>query len=168
MPGSGKSTAGKFLAGELGLPFLDLDAVIEQEEGLPIPEIFGGKGETYFRELEARCLRKVLEGPSGKVLATGGGAPCFHKNMEVILEKGLSVYLEVPFEELAKRLFAEGVEKRPLLGGLSNSAALVSLLEEKFAYRIPFYKKADLHFLNSAENSPEGLLKEVQVRIKQK
>lgn len=133
---------------------------------MPIPDLFSQKGEGYFRELEAGCLRKVLDEPEGKVLATGGGAPCFHNNMDVILEKGLSIYLEVPFEVLADRLFAEGVEKRPLLKGINKPDSLVALLEQKFAYRLPFYEKAALCFHHSAGNSIEALVKEILAKIK--
>lgn len=166
LPGSGKSTIGKILSEHLNIPFKDLDQIISEEEGMPIPEIFSQKGETYFRELEAACLRRILDKADGKVLATGGGAPCFHNNMDVILQKGLSIYLEVPFEVLAERLFAEGVEKRPLLEGINQTDALVALLEQKFAYRLPFYEKAALYFHNSPGNSIEALVKEIQARIK--
>ena len=138
---------------------------MERVEGMSIPEIFSNKGEAYFRDLEAACLRKVLEEPVGKVLATGGGVPCFHGNMEVILQKGLSVYLEVPFTELAERLFAEGVEKRPLLQGVKDPEALVPFLEEKFSYRIPFYKKATLNISNTSGKTPEELVYEIQGRL---
>lgn len=163
LPGCGKSTLGKVLAAQFHLPFVDLDRVIEQEEGMPIPQIFSLKGEDYFRELEAAWLRKTLNRQGGMVLATGGGAPCFYDNMDLIMQKGQSIYIEVPFGLLAKRLFAEGVEKRPLLKGIKEAEGLIGLLEEKFAYRIPFYKKADLHFRNTS--AIEELVEKIQARI---
>lgn len=166
LPGCGKSTLGRELSARLGVPFVDLDKVIEEEEGASVPEIFREKGEGYFRDLEADCLRQELDKEEGMILATGGGAPCFHGNMERILKKGLSIYLEVPFEELAERLFAEGVGRRPLLEGIKEPAGLVSLLKDKFAYRIPYYKKADLHFLNTSDSSVQELIKEIQASNK--
>ncbi len=166
LPGCGKSTLGRRLSGRLQMPYIDLDKVIEEKEGISVPEIFGGKGEEYFRKLEAECLVQELDKQQGIILATGGGAPCFHGNMDVILAKGISIYLEVPFEELAKRLFAQGVEKRPLLEGIKEPAGLVSLLEEKFAYRIPYYKKADLHFLNSSRSPVAELVEKIQASPK--
>ena len=166
LPGSGKSTLGRELSARLGVPFIDLDKVIEDTEGASVPHIFSAKGEKYFRELEAKCLARELEERKGMILATGGGAPCFHGNMELILRKGLSIYLEVPFKELAGRLFTEGVEKRPLLEGIKAPDGLVSLLEEKFSYRIPFYKKADLHFLNTSDSSIPELIKKIQASKK--
>ena len=70
--GAGKSTLGAALAARLGLPFHDLDAVIEAAEGQSIAAIFAERGEPAFRELEARHLASLLARPS--ILALGGGA----------------------------------------------------------------------------------------------
>ena len=162
LPGSGKSTLGKSLAQSLGLPFIDLDSIIEEKEGMPIPELFRKKGEAYFRQVEANCLRDLLNSEEDFVLATGGGAPCFFDNMERIQQQACSVYLEVSFEELAQRLFTEGVEKRPLLQEVATQQDLVPFLEEKFSYRIAWYKKAKLHFRNSAGVPLGALVQEIQ------
>lgn len=162
LPGSGKSTVGRRLAQKLQLAFRDLDAAIVDKLGMSIPEVFRKRGEAYFREQEALCLREILSAKEKVVLATGGGAPCFHGNMELITAKGISVYLEVPYLELAQRLLAEGVAKRPLLEGVQQQEALAVLLENKFGHRIPFYKKAGLHFRNTGDASIEDLLVAVQ------
>ncbi|MCC6726394.1 MAG: shikimate kinase, partial [Saprospiraceae bacterium] len=74
--GVGKSFLGKALAERLGLPFVDLDEIIEEQEGMSISSIFSSKGEAYFRVVEASCLRN-LASKDNLVIATGGGAPCF-------------------------------------------------------------------------------------------
>lgn len=162
LPGSGKSTLGKTLAKAFELPFRDLDAAIVEKLGMSIPDVFKERGEAYFREQEALCLREILEAEEKVVLATGGGAPCFHQNMELILSRGLSIYLAVPYVELAKRLLAQDVATRPLLEGIQEPEALAVLLENKFAHRIPYYQKAGLHFSNTSNASMEELIKEVQ------
>jgi shikimate kinase len=162
LPGSGKSTMGKKLSDRLGYPFIDLDMVVEEKEGMSVPQLFSKKGEEYFREVESNCLRALLEAEQSFVLATGGGAPCFFNNMERIQQQTCSVYLEVSFEELALRLFAEGVVSRPLLQGVATQQELVPFLKEKFTYRLAYYQKAKLHFRNAAGAKTEDLLKEIQ------
>lgn len=166
LPGSGKSTLGKALARALKLPFRDLDTAIVDKLGMSIPDVFNERGEAYFREQEALCLREILNAEEKVVLATGGGAPCFHRNMELIVSRGLSIYLAVPFTELAQRLLAEGVTSRPLLEGVQEPEALALLLESKFGHRIPWYQKAGLHFSNTSNASLEELVKEVQAGSK--
>lgn len=70
--GAGKSTVGRQLALRLGLPFRDLDSVIEAREGRPIAEIFATSGEAAFRALETVLLPELLTSPA--VVALGGGA----------------------------------------------------------------------------------------------
>ncbi|MCX6547324.1 MAG: hypothetical protein NTW40_04665 [Acidobacteria bacterium] len=70
--GAGKSTLGPILAQSLGLPFYDLDQVIEAHGGRPVAEIFAASGEAAFRALEAALLPTLLDAPA--VVALGGGA----------------------------------------------------------------------------------------------
>ena len=79
--GSGKSTYGAEAAAMLGLPFLDLDTEIERSAGMGISDIFREKGEAAFREMERDTLR-ALASRDSSVIATGGGTPCFHGNMD--------------------------------------------------------------------------------------
>lgn len=70
--GAGKSTLGRQLAWKLALPFHDLDAVIEDQQGRPVAEIFARDGEAAFRSLEAEALPGLMTRPA--VVALGGGA----------------------------------------------------------------------------------------------
>lgn len=74
---SGKSTYGKELAEDKGLPFWDLDECIEQREGRSISEIFEEEGEDYFRRREREVLHELCNEEDEFVLATGGGTPVF-------------------------------------------------------------------------------------------
>lgn len=113
MPGSGKTTLGKQLASHLHVDFVDLDSEIETREQKSISEIFRQQGEDEFRLIEAGLLREWAGSVRAFVMATGGGAPCFYKGMEVINEHGLSIFLDCAVEELIERVKRN--RERPLL-----------------------------------------------------
>src|SRR5258708_15000387 len=115
LPGSGKTTIGKELAGLLRIPFVDLELEIEKSFKKKITEIFEKQGEGYFRELEAKQLRKWCSAPSGFVMATGGGTPCFYDNLKFINQTGKSIFLDVPAREIVKRIKKAELMERPLL-----------------------------------------------------
>lgn len=139
--GCGKSSLGKRLANRLSIPFLDSDEEIEKISQKSIGEIFGALGESRFREIEKDY---ILSFDSNKefVLATGGGLPCYEKNMHRLNELGVTFYLERSPKELAHRLL-HAKSKRPLVDGLSNSE-LLSYIEDKLSEREEYYKQAAL------------------------
>lgn len=147
MPGSGKSAVGARLAVLLRLPFVDLDEEIEREAGRSVTEIFAQEGEPYFRELESRLLRSWAERPYAFVMATGGGAPCFHRGIEIINRSGVSIFLDVPSHLLAARIAEE--QHRPLIAGSDREATLNKLLQQ----RRPVYESA--HHTFPAASAPE-------------
>ncbi|MCC6958188.1 MAG: hypothetical protein IT316_15415, partial [Anaerolineales bacterium] len=124
-PASGKSALGRRLAGDLRLPFYDLDAEIELQAGMTIPEIFSAQGEAGFRRLEAGCLEALLERPPG-VTALGGGALLDPSNRRRAEAAGEVVCLSCSFETILERLEGAG-GGRPLLDG-DAQARLRSLL----------------------------------------
>ena len=141
LPSSGKSTLGKKVAHAIGYEFLDLDTAIEAYSKMSIPEIFKAKGEEGFRKIEKTVLEQSSKGLR-LLIATGGGAPCFYNNMEFMLNKGETIYLDITVDEIIKRLISvEGQEGRPLLKGKGLDDLRVELLEKK-KIRDVFYKKA--------------------------
>ncbi|KAL7230847.1 hypothetical protein ACSBR2_009183 [Camellia fascicularis] len=136
MMGSGKTTIGRILSDVLGYSFFDCDAMIEQTVGgTSVAEIFKLYGESFFRDNETEVLRKLTM-MQRLVVSTGGGAvirPINWKHMQ----KGISVWLDVPLEALARRIAAVGTGSRPLLhqeAGDAYSKAftrLSTLLEER-------------------------------------
>ncbi len=135
LPGSGKTTMGKELAKELAYTFIDLDDRIVFSAGKSIPEIFTQDGEERFREIERDELRKIVG--ERCVIATGGGAPCFHHNMDWMQENGFTVYLNPPLEIVAERVASD--TNRPLISG-EPLETLQHLLEK----RKPFYQQAGM------------------------
>ena len=131
MPGSGKSTVGRELAGRLRSPFVDLDAEIEREAGASVAEIFRTEGEPSFRALEAAALVKAsMEDPS--VVACGGGIVLEPANRITLRNTGVAVYLDVPLEELRRRV--PPGEDRPLIREAGD-------LERLLIERAPLYRE---------------------------
>lgn len=164
MPGCGKSKVGRMLAERMQLPFVDLDVLIARAEGMEINRIFAGRGEAYFREQEAHWLREASAEPAF-VMATGGGAPCFHGNMEYMNDEGVTVFLDVPLDDLCARLMRQGISKRPLLKHLGGEQ-LCRELAEKYALRLPFYSKARLIFNHPAEIRAEDRAAEIDAALR--
>lgn len=141
LPGSGKTTLGKRLAAALQLPFVDLDKEIERTEGRQIREIFAEKKEEYFRKLESSVLKKWCVMPGDYVMATGGGAPCFFDNIDVINRSGKSIFLDVPASEIVRRMSIGPIEKRPLLAA-GGKDGLKDSIEFLRTNRLTYYKQA--------------------------
>lgn len=142
MMGAGKTFWGRQLAALLQLPFVDLDEWIVQQTGLSVPQIFAQHGESYFRDLEAYWLRHPqLRRPM--VLACGGGAPCFHHNIDFMKMGGIVVWLQPPPQVLAERLW-EGRHKRPLLAAAADKAELMQVVAQLQQERAACYGAAHL------------------------
>lgn len=155
MMGSGKSYWCKKLSKKLKTGGYDLDFVIESDEERTIAEIFAADGEAYFRKKEAKLLRWFGEKKSF-VLATGGGAPCFEKNMEWMNSQGITIWIDEPVEVLMERLKPEK-EHRPLIRDLSDEEMKI-FLTGKLVERFPYYHMATYH-LRGSSISDQGFAK---------
>jgi shikimate kinase len=138
MMGSGKSTAGRHLAQQLGYRFMDADTSVEQVAGRPIPEIFATDGEAEFRRLEAAVLNQIASWHS-LVVATGGGVVTQPQNWGQ-LHQGVVIWLDAPKALLLQRLAADPPPP-PRREAPDPAARLAELLEQ----RRPLYAQADLH-----------------------
>lgn len=144
LPGSGKSTVGKFLSDKTGFGFIDLDSLIEDTEGLKITEIFAKFGEKYFRTLETDMI-KTLKSKNSFILSTGGGTFQNEDNILLLKNLGTVFYLNVSPDIIYERI--KGDRTRPLLNTKDLKAALFDLLLK----RDENYKKAD-YTVNAAQN----------------
>jgi len=145
--GCGKTYTGKELASNIEYEFLDMDDEVINNAGKSIPDIFSENGESVFREYERKALLNLLK-KDNVVIATGGGAPCFADNMELINKSGISVYLEMSPESLAKRL--EHIKQtRPLVAS-KKGEELGKFIAEKLWKREPYYMKA--HYIVSEKD----------------
>lgn len=141
--GSGKSTVGQLLATRLGYDFVDYDEYISKKEGMTISELFNKKGEIYFRKKEAHYLKEILETTSSKkIVALGGGTPCYGSNLDAIKESGvLSIYLNVPVSELTERLWT-AKDQRPLVAGQESKEELEEFVRKHLFERGFYYNQA--------------------------
>ncbi|MBK6276498.1 MAG: shikimate kinase [Saprospirales bacterium] len=126
----------------LEIDYVDLDKLIEEKEQLTVKEIFEQKGENYFREKEKEFIEQ-LEPTENLIVSTGGGAPCFFNNMQLMNEKGLTIYLNRNKEKTIWRLL-KGQYKRPLIANLS-AEELEKFYDEKLSSRKQYYEQAKLH-----------------------
>lgn len=138
--GCGKSAISRSLSNLLNLKRIDLDDYIEEKEKSSIAAIFATKGEIYFRKLETACLKELLEGSADFILSLGGGTPCFGANMELVNQKGHSVYLNASIPTLVERLLPEK-QKRPLIARISDEE-LPEFIGKHLFERNNFYLQA--------------------------
>lgn len=127
MPGSGKSTIGRALAKRLGKTYVDLDERIEQNAGMPIPDIFARQGEEAFRRYESRAVAEVSR-ENRQVIACGGGVIKTSGNARALRQNGPVLWVQRPLERLA-------TSGRPLSTGLDA-------LRRMEAERTPLYSAA--------------------------
>ena len=137
--GSGKTTIGRALGKETGLPFYDLDWYIENRMRRKVSQIFAERGEEGFRQIERNMLHEVAEFED-VVISCGGGTPCFFDNMDYLNQQGQVVYLRCEPEVLRRHLLM-GKGDRPLLKGKSPEE-LIDFISQQLEQREPYYTKA--------------------------
>jgi shikimate kinase len=132
MPASGKSTVGVILAKLLGYNFLDTDILLALEQGRPLPQIISEDGYDRFIQLEGLVGEGLRCGKT--VIATGGSMVFSENAMRALSENALVVWLDVPPEELERRM-AGGLAARGVATPFEMTVA------EIYATREPLYRK---------------------------
>jgi len=141
--GSGKSVIGKELSKRILYTFYDLDYFIEMNEKLSINQIFDQKKELYFREIEKKYLKKLIDKDENKIISLGGGTPCYNNNMDLILntKNSESIYLKRSVDLLVERLF-ENLSSRPLILHLKNRNELKEFVSKHLFERNQYYLRS--------------------------
>lgn len=156
--GSGKTTVGRFLAGRLGLKFLDLDQEIERRLGVDVGVIFDIEGETGFRTRETSMLDELTQ-RDRILLATGGGTVLSPVNRQMLSQRGLVVWLKTSVDQQLRRL--ERDQRRPLLQAPDREARLKGLAEA----RDPLYQECAELVIRSANISPAQMAARAEQQI---
>ena len=147
---AGKTTVARALASRLGWRAEDIDELIEARERRTVADIFARSGEPYFRALERDILRLLLP-LRHVVVATGGGTFMDPDNRVAINVDGVSVWLDVPLEELVARLPADG--RRPL-------AADRTQMERLYTARQAAYAHAQIR-IDARDSHPEAVAERI-------
>lgn len=156
MPGSGKSTLGIILARRLGYGYLDTDSFISQREKSTLQGIIDTKGLPYFLETESQVGSEIV--CDRVIIATGGSMILSEEAMNNLCSLGKVIYIDVPLDELKKRLgnYADrGV-------ACSENQTLEDILKE----RQPLYEKySDIKVTykigSSLEETADDILKKL-------
>ncbi len=154
--GAGKSTVGRELARRRTVPFVELDARIEEASGLTLREIFELHGEDYYRRREREALESLLGESRPAVVATGGGIVTSPETFELLKRGATSVWLRATPEDHWKRVVAQG-DHRPM----SNDPLAMAHLRDLLGRREALYRTADL-VVDTSGQPVEAIVETIQ------
>ncbi|MBC7548018.1 MAG: shikimate kinase [Polaromonas sp.] len=158
LPGSGKSTVGRSLAGVLDTPFFDCDFEVEQQLGCSIRNHFEVCGEESFRDLEASVLLGLMLQPTA-IISTGGGVVGRLENRLVLRGSSFVIYLHSMPDEIFKRLRHD--RSRPLL----QVADPMESLRNMYEVRDPLYREVAHFTIETGRPSASSLVSTIVMQL---
>jgi XRE family aerobic/anaerobic benzoate catabolism transcriptional regulator len=158
--GAGKTAVGRKLAQRLGLPFVELDELVEKAAGLSLAGIFSLHGEAYYRRLAREVLARFLAEGEAAVLATGGSVVTDKEAFRLLSKRCKTVWLQATPEDHWQRVLKQG-DIRPSAASPHAQEELRALLKA----REPLYSQAEMSVDTSALGL-EGTVEELFSRLK--
>lgn len=152
MMGAGKTTVGKELARRRNVRFADCDHEIVARTGVSVPTIFEIEGETGFRRRETLMMDELTREPD-IVIATGGGVVTTPENRDLMRERGVVIYLNVPPQVLFERTRHD--RNRPLLQ-VENPRQRI---EELYLARDPLYREVADLIVEGGRGNPGAMVR---------
>ena len=159
--GTGKTAVGQALAKKLGMQFVELDWLIEEQAGKKIAEIFRAQDETAFRELEIEATKKIA-GEKHCVIACGGGIVLNKINIDRLREGAVMVYLTASSGTILKRVAGQQGQ-RPLLAVDDQLKTIADMLK----FRKPFYERSADISINTSRLGINGVVEKIIGKLKE-
>ncbi len=156
--GTGKTTIANGLNSKYGMKIIDMDAQIEKDENMTIPDIFASKGETFFRDLETNLIKNI-QIMDNVVISCGGGAVLREENVQEMKKSGKIILLEATPETILERV--KNSHNRPLLEGNKN----VGYIRELMGKREEKYKVAADFIVCVDDRAVDDIVEEIYKRV---
>ncbi|MCB1420318.1 MAG: helix-turn-helix transcriptional regulator [Notoacmeibacter sp.] len=159
--GAGKSTLGRLTAKRMGVPFVELNVVIEEVAGMPVDEVIALYGQEGYRRLERQALQNLVATHEQLVLAVAGGIVSEPETFSYLLRHCHTIWLKAEPEEHMARVRSQG-DERPMAGNPAAMDELKSILTSREA----LYAKADA-VVNTSGSSVDQSVEAVMTSIRE-